>query len=531
MLPRDARPWGREQKGGPFDALVIGSGIGGMTAAALLAKTGLRVCVLEQHYVPGGFTHTFTRGPYRWDVGVHAVGEVTVKSMPGRLLRALTDGKLEWAPLGPVYDTFRYPDGLRLDYPDNPIQFRENLVAAFPREAPAIDGYLGLVKRIASGMQGYYLSRVLPRSISGAAQRLLAARVAPYLRATTREVIDGLTTDPRLRTVFAGQWGYYGSTPSRSAFAMQALVVKHFLWGGYYPVGGSAQIAQTLLSTVASSGGWTRIMADVEQIVIEGGRAVGVRLKGGEQLRAPRIFSAAGVLSTVRQLLPPQYETAGWVQSLGQLRPAPAHVCLYLGFKGDIRAAGASAANQWFYETYDSENEAWQVTARGELPPAPVLYTSFPSLKDPHHSAPDLHTGEVVTFVPWEVFAPWRDKKWRRRGDDYEAFKQRMKQRLLGQLLEKLPGLGPMIDHAELSTPVTTEHFVRPTSGSIYGIEPTPARFANAALKPRSPIPGLYFAGSDIGSVGVVGAMMGGALAAISAEPWATMKFLRSGVL
>ncbi len=528
MTTREARPWSKEAKGGPFDAIVIGSGIGGMTAAALLAKTGLKVCVLEQHYVPGGFTHTFTRGPYRWDVGVHAVGEVTAKNIPGRLLRLLTDGKLEWASLGPVYDTFKFPDGLQLEFPDNPIQFRENLLRAFPREGEAIDRYLKLVKTVASGMGGYYLSRILPRRISGPAQAVLGAKVAPYLKATTREVIESLTTDPRLRTVFAAQWGYYGSTPSHSAFAMQALVVQHFFWGGYYPVGGAGRIAETLLATVAAVGGWTRIMADVEQVLIEGGRAVGVRLKSGEEIRAPKVISAAGVLSTVHNLLPGEYQKQDWVQGLGKLRSASAHVCLYLGFKGDIRTAGAGSANQWFYETYDTEEDAWRVTPTGELPAAPVLYVSFPSIKDPSHTPADRHTGEVVTFAPWEVFEPWRDLRWKRRGADYEAFKARMKDRLLQQLFEKLPGLKPMLDFAELSTPVTTEHFVRPTAGSIYGIEPTPARFASTSLKPRSPIRGLYFAGSDVSAVGVVGAMMGGALAAVAAHPWAATRLLTS---
>ncbi len=531
MTNRDTRPWGREEKAGTWDAIVIGSGIGGMTSAALLAKCGLKVCVLEQHYVPGGFTHTFTRKNYRWDVGVHAVGEVTVRSMPGRLLHALTDGKLEWAPLGPVYDAFHFPGGMHIDFPDSPGQFRENLLQAFPREGAAIDKYLGLAKTISAGMRGYYFSRVLPNQVSHPAEKLLASRIQPYLKATTRSVIAGLTDDPKLRTLFSAQWGYYGSTPSRSAFAMQALVVKHFLWGGYYPVGGSQRIAETLLDTVASNGGWTRIMADVQQILIEGGRAVGVRLKSGEELRAPRIISAAGVLSTVRNLLPESMKQTKWAQSFATLKPSSAHVCLYLGFKGDIRKAGATPANQWFYEVWDSEDDAWKVTPTGELPPAPVLYTSFPSLKDPLHQGDDNHTGEVVTFVPWEIFEPWRDKKWKRRGDDYEAFKQRMTDRLLKQLFEKLPGLKDKLAFAELSTPITTDHFVRPTSGSIYGIEPTPARFGNRYLKPRSPVPGLFFAGSDVASVGVVGAMMGGALAAVAAEPWATLGFMRKGVL
>ncbi len=526
----ESKPWSREGKPGPFDAIVIGSGMGGMTAAALLSKVGLKVLVLEQHYVPGGFTHTFTRKGYEWDVGVHAVGEVTPKAMPGRLLRALTDGKLTWASLGPTYDEFHFPGGFRIDFPDNPIAFRENLVQGFPREAAAIDRYLALTKEIAGGMRGYYFSRVLPGSVSGVAEKVFARSVRPHLEHTTRATVEALTSDPKLRTMFAAQWGYYGSVPSRSAFAMQALVVKHFQWGGYYPVGGSAQIARTLLGTVEAAGGSTRIMADVERILLEGGKAVGVRLKGGEELRAPRIISAAGVLSTVKRLLP-ELSQAPWVKSVERLTPASAHVCLYLGFDGDIRRAGATPANQWFWEVWDSEDDAWRVAPDGTLPRAPVLYTSFPSLKDPAHPPGAKHTGEVVTFVPWKVFEPWLGSRWRRRGADYEAFKQRMTDALLAQLFERLPGLKPLLKYAELSTPLTTDHFVRPVGGSIYGVEPTPARFANPALKARSPVPGLFFGGSDVSAVGVVGASMGGMLAAVAAEPWAAMGWLRRHVM
>ena len=98
--PRRDRPWSKDSPPGPWDDIVIGSGMGGMTTAATLAALGRRVLVLEQHYVPGGFTHVFNRPGYSWDVGVHAVGEVTRHSMPGRVLHHLTGGKLQWASLG-----------------------------------------------------------------------------------------------------------------------------------------------------------------------------------------------------------------------------------------------------------------------------------------------------------------------------------------------------------------------------------------------------------------------------------------------
>lgn len=403
-------------------------------------------------------------------------------------------------------------------------------MAAFPNEEKAIDGYLSKVREVAASMRGYYLSRSAPPWLQPLTERVLARKAQKVLEQRTSEVVNALTDDPRLRAVFTAQWGYYGSPPTRSSFAIQALVVKHFLWGAYYPVGGSEAIARNLLQTVADGGGWTRVVADVEEILCINDRAIGVRLKGGEVIHAPKVISAAGVLSTVRRLLPERYRGARWAQEVQSLNPAPAHLCLYLGFKGDIREAGAGSANQWFYRTYDMDDDAWDVSNPDDLGKAGVLYVSFPSLKDPLHDPGDevRHTGEVVTFVPWETFARWRDTRWHRRGDDYEAFKTKLQESLLEQILEEMPGLRPYVDYVELSTPVSTDHFCRPVAGSIYGIEPTPERFRCKGLKPRSPIKNLFFSGSDVTSVGVMGAMLGGVLCAAATSPFKAMRLLRS---
>lgn len=525
------RYWSKRGPEGPWDYIVIGSGMGGMTAAALLSKLGRRVLVVEQHYIPGGFTHTFKRPGYIWDVGVHAVGEVTEHTMVGRLLSKISDGRLKWTSLGNIYEEFTYPDNFRIDFPDNPRAFREAMVEAFPDEEKAIDQYLLKVREVAGSMRGYYLARAMPRRLAGPADALLGRQAKRMFEESTMEALDSLTDNPQLRSLFVAQWGYYGSPPSRSSFAMQALVTKHFMHGGYYPVGGSQRIAQELLRTVADGGGWTRVRADVDEILVENERAVGVRLSDGEELRAERVISAVGVQSTATRLLPQDCRDEEWVHSVASLRPGPAHLCLYMGFKGDIRQASASGANKWFYETWDTETEAWNIRPDMEtLPECPILYCSFPSLKDPEHDpGPEQrHTGEIVTFVPFEVFEAWRESAWKKRDEDYDAFKQRITDQLLKQFFAHVPELESMLDFAELGTPLSTEHFVRPMAGSIYGLEPTPERFRNRWLRARAPIDNLYFAGAEVTSVGVIGAMMGGVLAALTAEPMRGFQYMRA---
>src|SRR5262249_34778438 len=217
------RPWTATSPEGQWDDIVVGSGMGGMTTAALLSQLGRRVLVLEQHYVPGGFTHMFKRPGYSWDVGVHAVGEVTERAMTGRLLSRLTGGRLTWASLGQVYDAFHYPGGFHIDFPDNPQAFRENLLAAFPRERGAIDRYLSLVREVAGSMKGYFLARPLPPNVAVVTDKLFGRAAQRHLEAKTATVLASLTEDERLRTVLTAQWGYYGSTPSRSSFAIHAL--------------------------------------------------------------------------------------------------------------------------------------------------------------------------------------------------------------------------------------------------------------------------------------------------------------------
>jgi all-trans-retinol 13,14-reductase len=509
-----------------WDAIVIGSGIGGMGCAAALAKFGRRCLLLEQHYVPGGFTHTFTRKGYRWDVGVHCVGEMSPEDIPGRLLRWLSDGKIDWQHMGEQYEKFYFPDGFEIDFPANPRDYRKALEAKFPGEKEAIDRYFETIKDAVRDAKPFFVSKGVPVWMSRLARaaRKLSSR-PDYFARTTEEVLGPIIRNPQLKAVLLGQWGYYGAVPSRSSFAIHAMTVSHFSHGGYYPIGGAQVIAEHLVETIRAAGGQTLVRAPVKEILIENGRAAGVVMENGRVFRSNKVISGAGARLTVDRLLPEPERSAEWARRIGALEASPPHICLHLGIEGDIRAAGGTPANQWFMETWDMEIADWDVTDPKSL--APILYISFPSLKDPHHDpGPEQrHTAEVVTFVPWGAFEKWKETRRGLRNPDYMAFKKEIEERLVAQLSKYVPRILAITKYRELSTPLSTVHFTRALHGGIYGLEATPRRFACDELRTRTPVPGLYLAGSDVATLGITGAFVGGLLAAGSIEPRVLLKF------
>ncbi|MCP4968008.1 MAG: NAD(P)/FAD-dependent oxidoreductase [bacterium] len=524
MAGQDTRAWNHDIPEGPWDYIVIGTGIGGMAAAAVLSKIGKRVLVLEQHNIPGGFTQTFKRPGYRWDVGVHLIGEMTERNYPGRLMKSLTNGQLEWEPVGEIYDEFNFPDGFTIQFPNSREAFRETLVDHFPEERQAIDSYLALVKAAALSAAKLLQTRAMPKLLPSGSKKKVERAAAPHVAATTDEVLRSLTDDAHLRSVLAAQWGYYGVTPVRSSFAMHALMVQHFMHGAYYPVGTAASIAPAMLDTVTEAGGWTAVRRSVGRIIMRSGRVAGVRLDDGTEIGSKRVISTAGALPTSAMLEDglPGADKSDW-------EAGPAHLSLYLGFKGDVAANGAKRYCQWFYESWDMERSHWAISPDEEPGRADVLFCSFPSIKDPAHDpgVDSKHTGEIVTFVPWEVFGRWEGSKWKKRGADYDAFKRTLAERMLDQYGEHYPGLIGMVDHAELSTPLSTNHFARSPRGSIYGLEPTPGRFQDTSLGPRTSVKGLYLGGVDVSTPGVTGGLIGGVLAAMAAEPVRVARFLQ----
>lgn len=499
-----------------YDLIVIGSGLGGLVTASLMAKLKKwRVLVLERHYVAGGFTHTFRRpGGYEWDVGVHYVGLMGSKHQERKLFDFVTDGNLDWVRIAEPVDVFDYPDLRIPQYSDERIM-RHKLIELFPGEASAIHKYYKDLKIAERWGVINFFAGTLPNMLAKLI-RYAFHKSGELALQTTEEYLNRHFSHPKLKAIICSQWMAFGLPPSESAFGMHAAVVRHYFKGGYFPKGGAGQIAKSIIKVIRDHGGDVRINHEVTQILLSDGAAIGVEVKIGnkksealQSIYAPAIVSDTGVHTTFTKLIKPEVTKKYQASITKMCKIAPSSVSLYLGLKSSPEELGFRGENHWIYDGFDHEHHARSIDFKNSKVTAGHL--SFPSLKDNHGQK---HTAEFFSLVDFDQFQAWQSEKWKKRGKDYDSLKYDLTKSMLSLIDTKYPGFSDLVDYAELSTPLTVKHFMNHPQGIIYGLPGTPYKFQQKWLKAKSPVPNLYLTGVDILCVGIVPALLSGAATA-----------------
>ncbi len=495
-----------------LDHIVIGSGMGGLTVATWLAKAGKKVAIFERHYVPGGFTHSFKRKDgFQWDVGVHYVGNIGEDSSLRGFFDFLTDGKLKWESMGEVYDVANI-EGTEYKFKAGKENFRTQLINYFPKEENAINSYLKLIEQANKRGSAFFFEKVFEPWFSKSVGWIFRKRYSKFSQRTTWEVLSEITKNERLIAVLCAQCGNYGLSPKNSSFGVHAMVIGHFLEGGYYPIGGADQICEKTLEVFTANGGKIFINAEVTEIVTVKNQVKGIRIRE-KFIDSKSVISNVGINNTFNHLLS-ENDRNHCNFSLKSVQPASAHICLYLGLNQSSEALNLPSHNLWYYK-HDGIDQIFD-EATLENAPENFAYISFPSAKDPNWEInhPATATIQAISVGNMNWFETYKDTKWMKRGDEYLKLKKDFEVEMLKVLFKFFPQIEGTIIASEVSTPLSTENFTDYKSGEIYGLAHSPQRFQLPYLRPKTKIKGLFLVGQDITLVGVAGAMLSGILCA-----------------
>lgn len=503
-----------------YDAIVIGSGAGGLTAAVALAQAGKKVLVLEQHDRPGGWTHSFTLEGYRFSPGVHYIGELH----EGGSLRRIYDGlgvspDLAFVELNPDgYDHIVIGER-QFDFPKGKENLIERLKSHFPHEAAGIDSYFADLTAMVAGLRNVgRLNRPL-EALRG------AGNILKWARATGADLINAHISDPVLCGVLAGQAGDHGSPPSRVSAFVHASVTHHYIDGGYYPLGGAFTIPRAFVRALKKSGGAIRLKSRVKRILLEGNRVLGVELESGEEIRADIVVSNADPEATFGRMIGRERLSSKLRRKLDGLVYSTSCLSLFFATDMDLRRdAELDSGNMWYYDHADVDGiyaeGLTDALMRQETPPG--MFLTVTTLKDPskmHKHGPTAghHTCESFAFVNYDAFAQWAHTTYGARPADYEALKEDLAWRMVRGLEKRIPGLSKHIAYFSLGTPLSNEYYLNAARGNLYGSEKLPNQMGPFSFSPRTEFEGLYLCGASTVSHGVAGVTTSGIDAAKAA--------------
>ncbi|MEX1192681.1 MAG: NAD(P)/FAD-dependent oxidoreductase [Brumimicrobium sp.] len=497
-----------------FDAIVIGSGVGGLATAISLGQHGYKVLVLEKHYVPGGWSHSFTLNEQRFSPGVHYVGQMGEGEGANEMYCNLgIANDLVFFRLNKDGYEHCHIDNEVFDYPAGIDNLINKLGDQFPKERTAIKRYVRLVETV------NYQIQLMPK-LKTRWEKLTAPfrtkYVGKYGLFSLKRVIGWHLKDPMLKAFLNVQCGDHGLPPSKACFPVHCAVMGHYFNGGYYPLGGGGGIVKAMTNAVKKQGGEVRVKAGVKKILINDSKeAAGVELENGEIIKSNVIVSNADPNKTYLGLVGEEYLSKKLVKKLNKTKYSVTSLILFLTLEIDLEGLGLDSGNYWLVKDENLDDHFDELT-NGDIAEGdkfPTVFMSCTTLKDPASFDGKHHNFEVITYVSYDCMKEFENLD-DYRTDKYAEFKEKVTNKMLNNVEELIPEVRNHIVTIELGTPKTNQFYIDSTEGNVYGTEKSLMQVGPLAYRNKSEIGNLYLTGSSTLSHGVTGATSSGVNAA-----------------
>jgi len=475
-----------------YDAVVIGAGNGGLTAAAGLAQKGLNVLLLERHNIPGGCATSFCRGRFEFEVALHQLSGMGTEEKPGPLRMILGSlgvlGDLTFVEMSDLYSV-TMPDGFRLTLKADREPVISELEQRFPHEKAAIHQFFDLAYAYANNMLAAFFFK------DPSPSREKYPVLYSHAFKPANEVLDEIFTDPLLKGLLSVYWGYLGLPPNRISFAYLAMLFFVYIeFKPFHIKGGSQALSNAIADRFISNGGTARFSCGAKEIIVKNGAVQGVVTDDGQHIDTQYVVSNASQVTTYAQLMDPNEVPAAALKEMGGRSLSPSAFTLFVGFDCEPDVLGITGSTNFMIDSFEFDDRIFRRMRSLDIRDETMVLSCY-DISDPDFSPAGTCQANIVTLKygePWMHIPPTQ----------YHSVKFQCAESMLKRVEATFPGLRDHIEELEVATPLTHMRYLGHPNGAIYGFEQftkdsmffQPGRYA--------PIKGLYFASGWIGDCG-----------------------------